>query len=146
MGFELVGVVSLPTAWYASPRAVFLTTAIALLATLAMLADGTVPTRYPGDVPFVVPGLAVTVLAYAVGQGVWPPLLAGVDKVLRRAAAHTLGIFVGHYLVYGFLRRYELMGDISPVVAVPVAVVGTAALCLLAAAGSHHLPFLYAAF
>lgn len=132
LGFVLVGVVAVRTGWYASRRAVFVATAIALLATLAMLADGTVPTRYPGDVPFVVPGLAVTVLAYAVGQGVWPPLLAGVDKVLRRAAAHTLGIFVGHYLVYGFLRRYELMGDISAVVAVPVAVVGTVALCLLA--------------
>jgi hypothetical protein len=111
---------------------VFVAAAVALLATLAMLADGTVPARYPGDVPFVVPGLAVTVLAYALGQGVWPPVLAGVDKVLRRAAAHTLGIFVSHYLVYGLLRRYELLGEISAVVAVPVAVVGTTLLCLLA--------------
>lgn len=132
LGFVLVGVVAVRTGWYASRRAVFVATAVALLATLAMLADGTVPARYPGDVPFVVPGLAVTVLAYALGQGVWPPALAGLDKVLRRAAAHTLGIFVSHYLVYGLLRRYELLGDIGAVVAVPVAVVGTAALCLVA--------------
>jgi uncharacterized membrane protein len=132
LGFVLIGVVAVRTGWYASRRAVFVATTVALLATLAMLADGTVPARYPGDVPFVVPGLAVTVLAYALGQGVWPPVLAGVDKVLRRAAAHTLGIFVSHYLLYGVLRRYDLMGDISAVVAVPVAVVGTTALCLLA--------------
>lgn len=132
LGFVLIGVVAVRSGWYASRRAVFVAAAVALLATLAMLADGTVPARYPGDVPFVVPGLAVTVLAYALGQGVWPPVLAGVDKVLRRAAAHTLGIFVSHYLVYGLLRRYELLGEISAVVAVPVSVVGTTLLCLLA--------------
>jgi uncharacterized membrane protein len=132
LGFVLIGVVAVRTGWYAGRRRVFAATALAVLATVVMLADGIVPARYPGDVPFVVPGLAVTILAYALGQVHWPPVLAGVDTVLRRAAAHTLGLFLGHYVVYGLLRRQEMLGEIDAVVALPLAVAGTTVLCLLA--------------
>lgn len=132
LGFVLVGVVAVRTGWYANRNGVVAVGAIASLVTLAMIADGIVPARYPGDVPFVVPGLAVTILVYALGMGRWPALLSGLDTVLRRAAAHTLGIFLGHYLIYGALRREGLMGEVDAFVAVPVAVAVTVALCLVA--------------
>lgn len=132
LGFVLVGVAAVRTGWYASRRRVFAGAAISVLATLVMLADGIVPARYPGDVPFVVPGLAGTVIVYAVGQHHWPTVLRGVDHVVRRAAAHTLGIFVGHYLVYGLLRHQGMLGTVRGVVAVPVAAGITVLVCLAA--------------
>jgi uncharacterized membrane protein len=132
LGFVLAGVVAVRTGWYADRRRVFAATALAVLATLVMLADGIVPARYPGDVPFIVPGLAGTVIVYALGQGRWPVLLTGVDRVLRRAAAHTLGLFVGHYLIYGALRHQGVLGTVDGVVAVPVALAATVTMCLLA--------------
>jgi uncharacterized membrane protein len=132
LGFVLVGVAAVRTGWYADRRRVFAAAAVAALATLVMLADGIVPARYPGDVPFVVPGLAGTIIVYALAQYRWPRVLAGFDQVLRRAAAHTLGIFVSHYLIFGALRHLGLLGRVDGVVAVPAAVVVTTALCLLA--------------
>jgi uncharacterized membrane protein len=132
VGFVLIGVVAVRTGWYADRRRVTAAAALAVLATLAMLADGIVPARYPGDVHFVVPGLAVTAIVYTLCQYGWPAVLGGLDQVLRRAAAHTLGIFLGHYLIYGALRRLDLMGSVEPVVAVPAALAITTALCLVA--------------
>ena len=85
-----------------------------------------------GDVPFVVPGLAVTIIAFALAQLSWSRAFGVVDAVVRRAAAHTLGIFLAHYLIYGALRRYGLLGTVEPVLAVPVALAVTVALCLVA--------------
>lgn len=136
LGFVLVGVAAVRTGWYASRRRVFAGAALALVATLAMIADGLVPARYPGDVTFVVPGLAVTILVYAAGQHPWPRALRGVDAVVRGASAHTLGIFLGHYAIYAVLRHQGLMGGIEPAVAVPAALLATAALCLVA----HRVP------
>jgi len=132
LGFVLVGVVAVRTGWYSNRRRVAAAAAIGVLATLGMLADGIVPARYPGDVHFVVPGLAITAIAYALCQFRWPAILGGVDQVLRRAAAHTLGIFLGHYLIYGTLRRLGLLGEIEPFLAVPAALAITGALCLVA--------------
>jgi uncharacterized membrane protein len=132
LGFVLVGVAAVRTGWYADRRRVFAVAAVAALATLVMLADGIVPARYPGDIPFVVPGLAGTVVVYALAQHRWPGLLSGLDQVLRRAAAHTLGIFVSHYLIFGLLRHAGLLGTVDGVVAVPAAVAITTALCLVA--------------
>jgi hypothetical protein len=132
LGFALVGVVAVRTGWYGDRRRVAAAAALGVVATLGMLADGIVPARYPGDVHFVVPGLAITAIVYALCQYGWPALLHGLDKVLRRAAAHTLGIFLGHYLIYGALRRLDLLGDVEPVVALPAALATTVALCLVA--------------
>ena len=132
LGFVLLGVAAVRCGWHASRRAVFGAASAATLATLAILADGIVPARYPGDIPFVVPGLAVTIIAFALAQLSWSRAFGVVDAVVRRAAAHTLGIFLGHYLIYGALRRYGLLGTVEPVLAVPVALAVTVALCLVA--------------
>lgn len=132
VGFVLVGAAAVRTGWYLDRRRVFAGAAAAALGTMALLADGIVPARYPGDVPFVVPGLAVTVLAYALSQGTWPRWLRGFDQVLRRAAAHTLGIFLAHYLIYGALRAQGRLGAFEPAVAVPVALAVATAACLVA--------------
>jgi hypothetical protein len=132
LGFVLVGVVAVRTGWYADRRRVFTAAAVGVLATLALLADGVVPARYPGDVPFVVPGLALTVLVYALGQLRWSAVLAGVDRVVRRAAAHTLGIFLVHYAIYALLRSAGWLGALDGAPAAAVAVVVTVAACLVA--------------
>jgi hypothetical protein len=132
VGFVLLGIAAVRSGWYADRRRVFAAAAVAMLATLALLADDIVPARYPGDVPFVVPGLAVTILVFALGQARWPARRAALDRVVRRAAAHTLGIFVGHYLVYGGLRWRGWLGAVDGIVAVPIAVVVTVVACLVA--------------
>ena len=59
-------------------------------------------------------------------------LLAPFDRVVREAAAHTLGIFLAHYGIYALLREAGVLGDVTPAVALPGAVAATVALCLLA--------------
>jgi hypothetical protein len=90
------------------------------------------PDRYPGGVPFVLPGLAGTAIVFALAQVPWPGPAAVLDRVVRRAAAHTLGIFVAHYAIYGLLRDRGLLGDVRGAVAVPAAVAVTVTICLLA--------------
>jgi hypothetical protein len=132
LGFVLVGAAAVRLGWYADRRKVAAAAAVSGAVTLAMVADGLVPARYPGDVHFVVPGLAITFAAYAFAQARWGAVLAGVDRVVREAAAHTLGIFLAHYGLYALLRRAGVLGDVSVAVAVPAALAATAALCLLA--------------
>ena len=132
LGFVLVGAAAVRGGWYARPRTVTAAAAVGGVATVAMLADGLVPARYPGDVHFVVPGLAITVAAYALAQARWGGVLAPLDRVVPEAAAHTLGIFVAHYGIYAVLREAGVLGDVTPAVALPAAVAVTVALCLLA--------------
>jgi uncharacterized membrane protein len=132
LGFVLLGIAAVRTGWWADRRRVDAAAVVALLATLGLLADGIVPARYPGSVPFVVPGLALTIVAYALAQRRWSGPFSGVDAVIRGAAAHTLGIFVGHYLVYGALRGQGALGAVDGLVAVPAAVGITVAACLVA--------------
>jgi peptidoglycan/LPS O-acetylase OafA/YrhL len=132
VGFVLVGAAAVRCGWWADRRKVAAATGAALLVTLALLADGLVPDRYPGDIHFVVPGLAVTIAVYALAQLRWGAVLAGLDRVVRRAAAHTLGIFLAHYALYAVLRRAGVLGDVPGGVAVPAAVVVTVVLCLVA--------------
>lgn len=51
VGFVLVGAAAVRTGWYLDRRRVFAGAAAAALGTMALLADGIVPARYPGDVP-----------------------------------------------------------------------------------------------
>jgi hypothetical protein len=132
VGFVLVGAAAVRCGWFADRRKVAAATGAALLVTLALMADGLVPDRYPGDVHFVVPGLGVTIAVYALAQMRWGAVLAGLDQVVRRAAAHTLGIFLAHYALYAVLRRAGVLGDVPGGVAVPAAVVVTVVLCLVA--------------
>jgi peptidoglycan/LPS O-acetylase OafA/YrhL len=132
VGFALVGMVAVQTGRHVDRRWVTSAALVAAVAMVALLADGITPDRYPGELPFVVPGLAGTVLVYAVGQYRWPRLLAPVDWLVRRAAAHTLGIFLFHYAVYAVLERGQVNGSVSPIVAVPVALAVTVGLCFAA--------------
>jgi hypothetical protein len=132
LGFVLVGVAAARTGRYRDRRWVAGVTLAAVAATVALVAAGLVPDRYPGDVPFVVPGLAGAAVVYALAQPPWPRALAALDRVVRRAAAHTLGIFVAHYVVYGALRQAGVLGTVPAGVAVPVAVATSVTACLLA--------------
>ena len=132
LGFVLVGVAAVRCGWYERRRAVSVAAGVAVLATLALVADGLVPARYPGDVHFVVPGLAITVVVYALAQLHWGWALAGLDRVVREAASHTLGLFVAHYGLYALLRRAGLLGEVPASAAVPAAVAAAVVLCLAA--------------
>jgi hypothetical protein len=132
LGFVLVGAAAARTGWYRDRRWVAGVALGLTAATAVMVVAGVEPDRYPGDVWFVVPGLAGTALAYAAAQAPWQRWLAPLDRVVRRAAAHTLGIFVAHYVVYGALRQAGLLGDVPGAAAVPAAVAVTVFACLIA--------------
>jgi hypothetical protein len=131
-GFVLVGVVAVASGASRDRRWVATATLVAVVAVIVLLADGIVPARYPGELPFVVPGLAGTMLVYAVGQRRWPWWLRPLDGLLRPAAAHTLGIFVAHYVLFELLRTQGVNGSLDPAVAVPAAIAITLAFCLIA--------------
>jgi uncharacterized membrane protein len=132
LGFVLVGVAAARTGRYRDPRWVARVTLAAVAATVALVAAGLVPDRYPGDVRFVVPGLAGTAAVYALGRLPWHRALAALDRVLRRAASHTLGIFVAHYVLYAAFRHTGVLGTVPGAVAVPAAVATSVTACLLA--------------
>jgi hypothetical protein len=131
-GFVLVGIAAVAGGAFADRRWMATATLLALGAAIALLAGGIVPARYPGELPFVVPGLAGTMLIYAVGQWRWPRWTAPVDRLLQPAAAHTLGIFLAHYVLFEVLRNEGVNGSLEPAVAVPIAIVVTVAFCLVA--------------
>ena len=132
LAFVLIGAAAARTGWYRDRRWVAGVASGLTAATAVMVVAGVDPDRYPGDVRFVVPGLAGTALAYAAAQAPWQRWLAPLDRVVRRAAAHTLGIFVAHYVVYGVLRRAGLLGEVPGAAAVPIAVAVTVFACLIA--------------
>lgn len=101
------------------------------LGSAAMALGGSVPDRYPGGLAFVVPGLAGTFLAYALLSAT-SRSLGAVDTVVRRAAQHTLGIFVTHYALFVALDRSGLAGRASTVGGVVAAVTVTVAFVLAA--------------
>ncbi|MGH9213907.1 MAG: heparan-alpha-glucosaminide N-acetyltransferase domain-containing protein [Acidimicrobiales bacterium] len=132
VGFVLVGMAAVHTGRYIDRRWVASAALLAVAAVVALLVAGVIPDRYPGDVPFVVPGLAGTVLAYAVGQLSWPSWLRPADSVLRQAGSHTLGVFLAHYGLYAVLDRSGLKGSVDEVVAVPAAIAAVVVLCAVA--------------
>jgi hypothetical protein len=129
VGFVLVGAAAVRSGRYLDQRWAVTVAAAGVAATVALLVAGVAPDRYPGDLAFVVPGLAGTAIVYALAQ---TAVLGPIDAVIRRAAAYTLGIFVAHYAIYGTLRHQGLLGDVPGAVAVPAAVAVTVALCLAA--------------
>jgi len=80
-----------------------------------------VPDRYPADASFVLPGVAGTFLLYGVLDR-WRLF----DGVLRTAGRHTLGIFIGHYLVRIVLGHLGLLDRMGPGSAALLAVTATA--------------------
>jgi hypothetical protein len=91
------------------------------------------PDRYPGGLAFVVPGLAGTALLYALAQCVWPTWLGAADRLIQSATAHTLGIFLAHYVVYYVLvDRAGVAGTVPGAVALPIALLTAVALAAVA--------------
>ena len=118
LGFVLVGGGGRPHGAARGPALGRRRRVVATGAVLVMAVEGTVPDRYPGEVPFVVPGLAGTVIVYFLVQFRWPAALAGVDSVVRRRAP-GLGIFVAHYLLFGLLRRAGVTHALDAATAIP---------------------------
>lgn len=136
LGFVLVGVAAARTGRLEDRRWVAAAAVVATGAVLVMAVEGIVPDRYPGDVPFLVPGLAGTAIVYFLAQFGWPAALAGVDSVVRRAGTRALGIFMAHYLLFGLLRRAGVTHALDAATAIPLALAITATLCVLA----PHVP------
>lgn len=137
LGFVMVGILAVRSGAYRHRSATAAVAAGAVVATSWILAArGTVPARYPGDVEFVVPGLAGTVLVYGLAQTRWPVWLRGADRLLRRSGTHTLGLFVSHYVVNWVLVTTGATGSLATTPAVLTAVTITLGLCLVA----PHVP------
>jgi hypothetical protein len=132
VGFVAVGAAVVRTGRHVDRRWAAMAAAVGAAGTLALVVAGVAPDRYPGGVPFVLPGLAGTAILFALAQVPWPGPAAVLDRVVRRAAAHTLGIFVAHYAIYALLRDLGLLGDVRGAVAVPAAVAVTVTICLMA--------------
>ena len=133
LGFVLVGMAVVRTGRFADRRWGLTAAALAVAAVLVLLAVHVTPDRYPGGLAFVVPGLAGTALVYALAQCGWPTWLSPVDRLVQAAAAHTLGIFLAHYVVYYVLvDRTGVAGTVPGGVALPVALLTAVALAAVA--------------
>jgi uncharacterized membrane protein len=137
LGFVLVGMAAVSTGWFADRRWGLTAAAPTVAGVVVLLALGVTPDRYPGGPAFVVPGLAGTALVYALAQCGWPTWLGPVDRLIQAAAAHTLGIFLAHYVVYYVLvDRTGLAGTVPGAVALPVSLLTAVVL----AAAAPRLP------
>jgi hypothetical protein len=129
LGFVLVGMAAVRTGRFADRRWGLTAAAVGAAAVALLLAVGVAPDRYPGGMAFVVPGLAGTALLYALAQCGWPTWLGAAGRLIQSAAAHTLGIFLAHYVVYYLLvDRTGVAGTVPGAVALPVAVLAAGAL------------------
>jgi hypothetical protein len=136
LGFVLVGMAAIRSGRFTDRRWIAGAVLTGVAATVWMLIDGIAPDRYPGDIGFVVPGLAGTAIAYALCQLDWPASLDRVDRLLRAAATHTFGIFIAHYGIYYLLDRTGRVHSVDDAVSVPVALALALALCAVA----PHVP------
>ena len=132
LGFVLVGMASVRTGRFADRRCGLTAAAVAVAAVVLLLIVGVTPDRYPGGPAFVVPGLAGTVVVYAVAQLGWPSWLGPVDRLVQAAAAHTLGIFLAHYVLYYVVDRIGITGTVPGAVALPLAMVTAVVLAAVA--------------
>lgn len=131
LGFALAGAALVPVIRRPDHRVIVAVVGCALaLWTLALTAGGDPPDRYPGDVSFIVPGLAGTLLLYLVVTDQRLPQL--VSQAVERAGAHTLGVFVGHYGVYVVLDRGGLQPGLAPIPAITLTLAVTAAIVSVA--------------
>lgn len=133
LGFALLGAACGPLLGHARERAAALAASVLGVGwTVGLILQGDVPDRYPGEAGFLVPGLAGTALLYL---AVTSPRLdeAGrLGSVIRRAGAHTFGIFISHYGVYVALRETERLHDLSDGTALAVSVVTAVCFAVLA--------------
>jgi hypothetical protein len=133
LGFVLVGMAAVRTGRFADRRWGLTAAALGAGAMTLLLALSVTPDRYPGGVAFVVPGLAGTALLYALAQCGWPTWLGAASRLIQSAAAHTLGIFLAHYVVYYVLvDRTGVARTVPGAVAVPIALLTAVALAAVA--------------
>ncbi|HEY8547930.1 MAG TPA: heparan-alpha-glucosaminide N-acetyltransferase domain-containing protein [Acidimicrobiales bacterium] len=132
VGFVLLGMAAVDSQRHRSRGWALVAVGVGAVAFVALLAAGHAPDRYPGDLKFVIPGLFGTAAAYAIAQRSWSKVAAPVDSMVRSAAAHTLGIFLAHYILFEVAERLGLGGPVSAPVAVTAAVVVTLVLCAVA--------------
>jgi len=94
-----------------------------LLVELALVV-GQAPDRYPGDVSFILPGIAGTLILYGI-----------VDRwraFPQSLGTHTLGIFLAHYVAFYAINRFGLRGSFSPVSGVLLGVVAITCFAVVA--------------
>ncbi len=133
VGFVLVGMAAVRTGRFTDRRWGLIAAALMVAAVVVLLAVGEAPDRYPGRPAFVLPGLAGTAVVYALAQRGWSTWLAPADRLIRTAAAHTLGIFLAHYAVYYVLvDRTGVAGTVPGAVALPVALLTAVVLAAVA--------------
>lgn len=124
LGFALAGAALVPVIRQQDHRRPVAAAALAFtLWTAVLIGAGQPPDRYPGDVSFIVPGLAGTLLLYLAVTS--PRLPSFVARTVARAGAHTLGVFVGHYAVFAGLDRAGRLHELSAAPAVFLAIVLT---------------------
>lgn len=138
LGFALLGAACAPLLGRRRERSAALAVSLVGVAwTGALVAAGEVPARYAGDARFLVPGLTGTALLYLAMTSPRFDASAPGD-VVRRAGAHTFGIFIGHYGAYFVLRELGWLPDLSDPLALALAIVVAVALAVLA----PHVPTL----
>ncbi|QGG94411.1 heparan-alpha-glucosaminide N-acetyltransferase domain-containing protein [Actinomarinicola tropica] len=136
LGFVLVGVAASRHGLLGDRRGVQLAAVVMSAGVALLVVSGVEPDRYPGDAAFVLPGLAGTALALAACQLTWPRVLRRFDRFVRDAGARALGLFIGHYLIYGLLQEAGWMRQVDQSWGVALAAAVTTGLCLLA----PHVP------
>jgi hypothetical protein len=88
------------------------------------LVIGEAPDRYPGDLSFVLPGVAGTLILFGIVDR-WPIVPDAIGK-------HTLGIFLAHYVAFYAINRYDVRGTFSPLGAVLTGVVAITVFAVVA--------------
>lgn len=136
LGFVALG--AAVAAWRIRPprtRTVVASLLVLAMPVVTLLAIGARPSRYPGGAAFVLVSLVGTGLLYLVLQ-IWSPRPGHVaDRVLRGAARHTFGVYVGHYGVFVALDRLDVP-DVPVPAGMALAAVGAVAIALAA----PHVP------
>lgn len=90
------------------PRTVVAAVLVLAAPLAALLALGARPTRYPGGALFVLVSLVGTGVLY-LALDAWSPKAGNLtDRLLRAAARHTFGVYVGHYAVHVALERLHV--------------------------------------
>src|SRR5690606_205996 len=94
---------------------------------------GDPPDRYPGDASFLVPGVTGTALVHLLVTSPRLDEAGPLGGLLRRAGAHTFGIFVSHYGIYLVLRETGWLHELPDPAAVGVATLTAIAFAVVAA-------------
>jgi uncharacterized membrane protein len=101
--------------------------ALVAAATLVAALTGHEPDRYPGGPTYLAAALGGTLLLY--GALARAP---SVDRPLRAPAAHSLGLFIGHYAVFALLRATGSLRELPVESGLVVVALVTIALVVLA--------------